>query len=74
MRKCEPKKETRGSWISRCRLSTREPAKESGDLAKVRFGTRKVAKVARMEERNSWQKGNGKKGGTGEEKGGKREF
>ena len=27
LRKCEPTKETRGSWISRCKLSTREPAK-----------------------------------------------
>ena len=34
----------------RCRLSTKEPAKESGALAKARIGPRKVAKVVRMEE------------------------
>ena len=35
----------------RCRLSTKEQAKENGDSAKVKIGMRKAAKVERMEER-----------------------
>ena len=35
----------------RCRLSTKEQAKENVDSAKVKIGMRKVAKVARMEAR-----------------------
>ena len=39
-------------WISRCRLSTKEQAKENGDSAKVQIGRmRKAAKVERIEER-----------------------
>ena len=53
-----------------CRLSTKELAKESGALARVRVVTNKVAKVARMEGNNLWQKGSGKKGGKGQQKGG----
>ena len=54
--------------------TTKELAKESGASAKVRTGTKKVAKVAKvakMEEKTPWQKGSGKKGGKGQEKGGK---
>ena len=49
--KVRAKKEIIELWISRCRLSTMEQAKENGDSAKVKIGMRRAAKVARMEER-----------------------
>ena len=36
--------------------------KENGDSAKVKIGMRKAAKVGKDGGKNSWQKGNGKKG------------
>ena len=57
--------ETRGSWTSLCRLST---AKESVALAKVRIGTIKVAKVARMEERTLGRRAAARKEAKGKRK------
>ena len=51
MEKARAKKEIRESWILRCRLSTKEQAKENMDSAKVEIGMRTAAKVERMEER-----------------------
>ena len=56
-------------WISRCRLSTKEQAKENGDSAKVQIGRmRKAAKVERIEERIRGRRAAARK----EEKGKKR--
>ena len=52
-------------WISRCKLSTKEQAKEIQFWKEVVV----VAKNANQRGRNSWQKGSGKKGSKGEEKG-----
>ena len=56
-------KETKGSW------STKERAKESGALARVRIGMRRVAKVARMEERTPGRKAAARKEVKGKRKG-----
>ena len=48
--KVRAKKEIREMWISRCRLSTKEQAKENGDSAKVKIGKKRAVKEARMEE------------------------
>ena len=45
------KRETKGSWTSLCRLSTKEQAKENWNSAKVKIEMRKAAKVERMGER-----------------------
>ena len=51
-----------------CRLSIKELAKESGALAKVRIGKRKVAKVARTEERTHGIKAAARKEAKGKRK------
>ena len=65
MERMRAKKETRGSWMSLCRLSTKELAKESGTLAKVRTGTRKVAT---MEERTHGRRAEARKEAKGKRK------
>ena len=63
------KKETSESQTSLCRLSTKELAKENGAVAKVRIGTRKVAKAAKAEERTRGREAVARKeakGGKGE--------
>ena len=62
------RKETRESWTSLCRLSTKELAKESGALARVRTGMRRVAKAARMEERIVGRKAAARKEAKGKRK------
>ena len=52
-------------WISRCKLSTNEQAKEIKFLERGGSG----CKNANQRGRNSWQKGSGKKGSKREEKG-----
>ena len=72
--KVRAKKEIRGSWISRCRLSTKEQAKENGGFGKGQHWNEKGGKGGKDGGKNSWQKGSGKKGEKGQEKGGKGDF
>ena len=64
------KKEINESWISRCRLCTKEQAMENEAFERVRVGMKKDIKVAKVGEKNLWQKSSGKKGSTGQEKSG----
>ena len=58
---------------SPCRLYTKDLAIESVASAKVRTGTRRVANLAKIEEKTPGRKASSKKGGKGQEKGGKGE-
>ena len=49
-------KETKGSSTSICKLSTKELARESGALAKVRVRMKRMAKVARTEAKDPGRK------------------
>ena len=65
MERMRAKKETKGSWTSLCRLSTKELAKESGTLARVRTRMRRVARekrerVGRPTRQDTLQLGAGK--------------
>ena len=68
MEKVRAKEEIRKLWTSRCRLSTKEQAKENGDSAKVKIGMRKAAKVERMEERIRGRKASARKEAKGKRK------
>ena len=69
--KVRAKKEIRELWISRCRLSKKEQAKENEGLGKGQIWNEKGGKGGKDGGKNSWQKGSGKKGRKGQEKGGK---
>ena len=68
MERMRAKKETKGSWTSLCRPSTKELAKESWALARVRTGMRRVAKAARMEEKTIGRKAVARKEAKGKRK------
>ena len=70
---CEPRRRPKDHGLRSGGRLQRNWAKESGALARVRTGMRRVAKAGNDGGTNSWQKGSGKKGDKAQEKGGQRD-